>query len=124
MKKLGRGVMHVFLLTMMMQGCKLTDVTDLKPENKLDESSVVTDIPSAEKLLAGAYYTLRMDDMAGSIPYHTSLMGLNVSSVDPANAPYLNNTVMPDNEVLNGKIYDAPYEMIQTANWVIEKTGA
>jgi len=115
---------YACLLIMMIQACKLTDVTNLAPEYKLDENSVVTDIPSAEKLLAGAYYTLRYDDMSGSIPYHTSLMGVNVSSIDPKNTPYLNNTVPTDNQVLNGSIYAGPYQMIQTANWVIEKTSA
>lgn len=111
-------------LLLMMQACKLTDVTDLAPEYRLDENSIVTDIPSAEKLLAGAYYTLRVEEMSGSIPFHASLMGVNVSSIDPEASPYLNNTVPTDNRILNEDIYGAPYQMIQTANWVIEKTGA
>lgn len=124
MKNLFIKTFYACLLITVIQACKLTDVTNLAPEYKLDENSVVTDIPSAEKLLVGAYYTLRHDDMSGSIPYHTSLMGVNVSSIDPKNAPYLNNTVPTDDQVLNASIYAGPYQMIQTANWVIEKTSA
>lgn len=123
MKKIFSYITSACLLVVTIQACKLTDVTDLKPQYKLDENTVVTDIPSAENLLAGAYYVLRMDGMAASIPYHTSLMGLNVSTADPAASVFVNNTVPTDNRELNEVIYGSPYEMIQTANWVIEKTG-
>lgn len=124
MKKTILYAINACLFVMAMQACKLTDVTDIKPINKLDANTVVTDIPSAEKLLAGAYYTLRMDGMAAAIPLNTSLMGLNVDSPDPGSAQFITNTVQTNNNVLNQSIYAPPYQLIQTANWVIEKVGA
>lgn len=107
-----------------LQSCKLTDVTDLKPENKLDESTVVVDIPSAEKLLAGAYYSLRDEPMANQTPFFVGMMGLNVTETRVSSAVYLNNNVPPNNANLNSNLYGGPYQLIQTANFVILKTGA
>ncbi|WP_316822589.1 RagB/SusD family nutrient uptake outer membrane protein [Pedobacter gandavensis] len=112
------------LLMVMVQACKLTDVTDLKPEHKLDESTVVTDIPSADKLLAGTYYSLRDEPLAFYLPAYAGLMGVNLTSTSAGLAPYINNDVMPNNSTLNSSLYAGPYAMIQTANFVIEKTTA
>jgi len=111
-------------LMVMIQACKLTDVTDLKPDHKLDESTVVTDIPSAEKLLAGTYYSLRDEPMAFYLPAYAGLMGVNLTSVSSSLAPYINNDVKPNNPTLNSSLYAGPYAMIQTANFVIERTTA
>ncbi|AOM78515.1 hypothetical protein BFS30_15815 [Pedobacter steynii] len=112
------------MLFISLQACKLTDVTDLKPENKLDESTVVVDIPSAEKLLAGAYYSLRDEPLANQTPIYVGLMGLNVTAAGASSNPYLNNNVPPNNSSLNSYLYGGPYQLIQTANFVILKTGA
>lgn len=112
------------MLFMGLQACKLTDVTDLKPENKLDESTVVVDIPSAEKLLAGAYYSLRDEPLANQTPIYVGLMGLNVTASGTSSNPYLTNNVPPNNTNLNSYLYGGPYQLIQTANFVILKTGA
>lgn len=108
----------------MIQACKLTDVTDLKPDHKLDESTVITDIASAEKLLAGTYYSLRDEPMAFYLPAYAGLMGVNLTSASSSLAPYINNDVKPNNPTLNSDLYAGPYAMIQTANFVIERTTA
>ena len=118
MKKTLRYTTYSCLLLILIQGCKLTDVTDLKPEFKLDEGTVVTDVASADKLLAGAYYSLRDEAMANQIPLSTSLMGINV--VKSSTSPYSTNNVQPSGSGL----YAGPYELIQTANFVIDKTSA
>lgn len=110
------------LFLLLVQGCKLTDVTDLKPENKVDGSTVVTDIPSAEKLLAGAYYSLRAEAMGTKIPIYANLMGVNVVSTYASDAAYMNNNVSASDQTINNYVYGGPYQLIQTANFVIQKT--
>lgn len=104
------------------QACKLTDVTDLKPDHKLDQNTVVVDIPSAEKLLAGAYYSLRDEPLALYCPAIAGYMGLNLTSLSATT--FINNDVQPNNATVNNTIYAGPYQLIQSANFVIEKTEA
>lgn len=111
-------------LLLLIQACKLTDVTDLKPDFKLDESTVVTDIPSAEKLLAGTYYSLRDEPLSFYLPAYAGLMGVNLTRTNPGQDPYVNNDVKTNDATLNRSLYAGPYQLIQTANFVIEKTGA
>ncbi|UKB78583.1 RagB/SusD family nutrient uptake outer membrane protein [Chryseobacterium sp. MEBOG07] len=106
------------------QSCELTEVTKLKPYYKLDEETVVTDIASAEKLLAGAYYSLKDEAMANQMGIYTSLMGLNVVSTAVSSFAFTNNTVQTSDINVNSYLYAGPYQLIQTANWVIDKTGA
>lgn len=117
-------IYSICLFLVFLQACKLTDVTDLKPDHKLDESTVVTDIPSAEKLLAGAYYSLRDEPMSYYLPAYAGLMGVNVTSTNASLIPYVNNDVRSNDGRLNDNLYAGPYQLIQTANFVIEKTQA
>lgn len=111
-------------MALFIQACKLTDVTDLKPDHKLDESTVVVDIPSAEKLLAGGYYSLRDEPLALYCAAIPGYMGLNLTSTLATYTSFINNNVLPDNNILNNSVYAGPYQLIQTANFVIEKTQA
>ncbi|SHE40760.1 RagB/SusD family nutrient uptake outer membrane protein [Pedobacter caeni] len=112
------------LLLFLTQACELTEVTKLAPHHKLGEETVVTDIPSAEKLLSGAYYSLKDEAMANQMGIYTSLMGLNVVSTAVSGIAYTNNTVQTTDANINNYLYAGPYQLIQTANWVIDKTGA
>ncbi|KIO76321.1 hypothetical protein TH53_15300 [Pedobacter lusitanus] len=118
MRKNLHYIICAWILLILIQSCKLTEVTDLKPEFKLDEGTVVTDVASADKLLAGTYYSLRDEAMANQIPLNTSLMGVNI--VKSSTSPYSTNSVQPSGSGL----YSGPYELIQTANFVIDKTSA
>lgn len=111
-------------MALFVQACKLTDVTDLKPDHKLDENTVVVDIPSAEKLLTGAYYSLRDEPMALNCPAIAGYMGLNLTSISSSFSTFINNNVQPNNTTVNNYVYAGPYQLIQTANFVIEKTSA
>jgi hypothetical protein len=124
MKKTIIYITTVCFVMLLFQRCQLTEVTDLKPANKLDENIVVTDIPSAEKLLAGAYFSLRDEAMANQLPIYTSLMGINVTSTAAADLPFLTNSVLATDTKLTTYLYSGPYQLIQTAGFVIEKTGA
>lgn len=111
-------------MALLVQACKLTDVTDLKPDHKLDQNTVVVDIPSAEKLLTGAYYSLRDEPLSLNCPAIAGYMGVNLTSISSGFTTFINNNVQTDNTTVNNLIYAGPYQLIQTANFVIEKTGA
>ena len=112
------------LLLLFRQSCELTEVTKLDPHYKLGEATVVTDIVSAEKLLAGAYYSLKDEAMANQMGLYTSLMGLNVVSTAVSSFAYTNNAVQTADVNVNNYLYTGPYQLIQTSNWVIDKTSA
>lgn len=112
------------LVLLFTQSCELTEVTKVDPYYKLGEETVVTDMASAEKLLAGAYYSLKDEAMANQMGIYTSLMGLNVISTAVSSFAYTNNAVQTSDININTHLYAGPYQLIQTANWVIDKTGA
>jgi hypothetical protein len=111
-------------MTLFVQACQLTEITNLKPDHKLDENTVVVDIPTAEKLLAGAYYSLRDEPISLYCPAIAGYMGLNLTNTSSNFTPFINNDVQPNNSIVNNSLYAGPYQMIQTANFVIEKTDA
>lgn len=127
MKYIHQLFILVFTVTMSgMTACNLVDVTDVKPVYQLSESEVITDIPSAEKVLTGAYGLLNNSlEMIVYLPGMTSLMGLTFQPGTFAGVSensFYNNNPAPDNYYIQAT-YTKCYEVINVCNHIIEKTG-
>ncbi len=110
----------------MTSACDLFDVTEVKPVYQLNESEVITDIPSAEKVLTGAYGLLTKGlDLIVYMPGLTSLMGLTFEPGPWAGASensFYTNNPDPDDYYIKS-VYTKCYQVINVCNHVIAKTG-
>ncbi len=105
--------------------CKLTDVTDITPPYQLSEETVITDIPSAEKVLIGAYAQLHQFDLIVNASGAAGALGLSFESGASGGAAYAefaNNDVVSTNYLLSG-IYTRWYYLINISSHIIEKTA-
>ncbi|SEM56008.1 RagB/SusD domain-containing protein [bacterium A37T11] len=110
---------------MLVDSCKLTDVTNITPPNQLSEETVITDISSADKVLTGAYAQLHKFSLIVDEPGITGSMGLSFTNGPSGGSNYAqfyNNSITSDNYVLSG-IYTAWYYLINISSHIIEKTG-
>jgi hypothetical protein len=113
------------LFALSLQACSLVDVTDIEPPFKLSEENVITDVPSANKVLTGAYAQLHTFDMLVTEPAITGCMGLSFDVSTSGGSTYqqfADNDIKADNSQLNG-IYTGWYYLINISSHVIEKTS-
>lgn len=113
------------LLALSLQACSLVDVTDIQPPFKLSEENAITDVPSANKVLTGAYAQLHTFDMLVNEPAVTGCMGISfdVGSSGGSNfQQFADNDIKADNSTLNG-IYTGWYYLISISSHVIEKSA-
>lgn len=100
--------------------CNLVNVTDISPVNQLSEDEAITNIASAEKVLAGAYGQIRGGlELTAYSPGSAGQLGLTFGAT--GENVYVNNSV-PSDDVYNSGIYTRWYKVINTTNHVIEKT--
>jgi hypothetical protein len=113
------------LLALSLQACSLVDITDIAPPFKLDEKSVITDLPSANRVLIGSYAQFHTFDMLVTEPAVTGCMGLSFDVSTSGGSTYqqfADNDIKADNSQLSG-IYTGWYYLINMSGHVIEKTG-
>ncbi|SMC61742.1 RagB/SusD family nutrient uptake outer membrane protein [Pedobacter nyackensis] len=112
------------LLALSLQACSLVDVTDIAPPFKLSEENVITDVPSANKVLTGTYAQLHTFDMLVNEPAVTGCMGLSfdVGTGGSNFQQFADNDLKADNSTLSG-IYTGWYTLINLSSHVIEKTN-
>jgi len=113
------------LLAVSLQACSLVEVTDIVPPFKLSEENVITNIPSANKVLTGAYAQLHTFDMLVTEPAITGCMGISFDVSTSGGASYqqfADNDIKADNSQLSG-IYTGWYYIINLSGHIIEKTS-
>ncbi|MCO4294215.1 RagB/SusD family nutrient uptake outer membrane protein [Solitalea sp. MAHUQ-68] len=100
--------------------CNLVDVTDIEPVNQLSEDQAITNISSAEKVLAGAYGQVRGGlELIVYSPGSAAQLGLTFGAVGENS--FVNNSVASDDFYVSA-IYIRWYKIINIANHIIEKT--
>lgn len=115
----------VLISLALLQACSLVEVTDVQPPYQLDEETVITDVASAEKVLAGAYAQLHQFDLIVNAPGITGSMGLSFQAGTIGGASYVqfaDNDVSSDNYLLGG-IYTTWYYVVNITTHIIEKTA-
>ncbi|MBE9601800.1 RagB/SusD family nutrient uptake outer membrane protein [Pedobacter sp. MC2016-24] len=125
MKKSYLSYAVAFLFALSLQACSLVDVTDITPPFKLSEENVITDIPSANKVLTGTYAQLHSFSLIVDQPGVTGCMGLSFDVSTSGGSSYqqfADNDVKPDNSVIGG-IYTSWYYIINMSSHIIEKTS-
>lgn len=113
------------LFAFSLQACSLVDVTDIEPPYKLSDANVITSVPSANKVLTGAYAQLHTFDMLVNEPAVTGCMGLSFdvsTSGGSSFQQFADNDVKSDNSTLAG-IYTGWYYLINMSSHIIEKTS-
>ncbi|WP_190300396.1 RagB/SusD family nutrient uptake outer membrane protein [Rufibacter hautae] len=117
---------YIFLLGATFLGaCGLMqDVEDIDPLYVLDSGTVITDAPSAELALNGVYNSYYQGDF---MPYMATITSqLGVSSVATPTNPvtdYQRNDIKA-NDNFSSNIHSGLYNMINRANWVIDRVSA
>jgi hypothetical protein len=125
MKKRYLSYATAFLFALSLQACSLVDVTNIEPPFKLSEENVISDIPSANKVLTGTYAQLHSFSLIVDEPGVTGCMGVSFevsTSGGPNYQQFADNDVKPDNSTLSG-IYTSWYYIINMSSHVIEKTS-
>lgn len=113
------------LFALSLQACSLVDVTDVVPPYRLSDENVITDVPSANRLLIGTYAQLHTFDMLVNEPAITGCMGLSfdVGASGGSNfQQFADNDIKADNSTLSG-IYTGWYYLINMSSHIIEKTA-
>lgn len=113
------------LFALSLQACSLVDVTDIEPPFRLSDENVITDVPSANRLLTGTYAQLHSFNLIVDEPAVTGCMGLSFevsTSGGPSYQQFADNDVKPDNSTLSG-IYTTWYYLINMSSHVIQKTA-
>lgn len=125
MKKRYLSYVVAGIFALSLQACSLVDVTDIAPPFRLSDENVITDVPSANRLLIGTYAQLHSFSLIVDEPGVTGCMGLSfeVSTSGGANyQQFADNDVKPDNSTLSG-IYTTWYYLINISSHVIQKTA-
>ncbi|UKJ06805.1 RagB/SusD family nutrient uptake outer membrane protein [Solitalea lacus] len=100
--------------------CNLVDVTDIDPVNQLADDQAITNISSAEKVLAGAYGQVRGGlELIVYSPGSAAQLGLTFVGV--GDNSFVNNSVVAEDNTLS-LIYVRWYKIINITNHIIEKT--
>lgn len=113
------------LFALSLQACSLVDVTDIAPPFKLDENSVITDLPSANRVLIATYAQLHTFDVLVTEPAVTGCMGISFDVSTSGGSTYqqfADNDIKADNSQLSG-IYTGWYYLINQSSHVIQKTA-
>ncbi len=113
------------LFALSLQACSLVDVTDIEPPFRLSEENVITDVPSANRLLIGTYAQLHSFSLIVDEPGVTGCMGISFdvsTSGGPSYQQFADADVKPDNSTSSG-IYTTWYYMINISSHIIQKTA-
>ncbi|WP_162558737.1 RagB/SusD family nutrient uptake outer membrane protein [Robertkochia solimangrovi] len=122
----------LFLSGFSFQGCELAEeLDDYEPLYALDAETAINNEETAELALTGIYATFRQKSSGGAFPemfiIPDILSGKAQVSASYATRPeyagWINNAPLEVNATNQGRIYAGLYDLVNRANWVIEKVG-
>lgn len=122
MKKF-KYIIYSFLMVMGLASCDLVgDINDIKPENSVDESTLIRDENSANLALRGVYELWRATGVTLISPAMGYLSGSLLGSGIDAGA-FAKNDVKPETSSI-ADYYTALYRIVNYANIVMEQLEA
>lgn len=105
----------IALLTLVYSSCSIDDI---KPKHQVNETNVIKDKASAQKVLNGIY-VLWNQSFIGSFPIPLAAMGVE-GTIQNDTKGYNNNELDPGNSDIHA-IYNTLYKVINRSNFLIEK---